>query len=58
MVVTGLRYGEKPLTGCVSASIFDDVGVSFAADIEIGVELGRGRNLPEGMAESIDNMHM
>jgi hypothetical protein len=40
VVVTGLRYGEKPLTGCVSPSIFDDVRVSFVVDIEIGAELG------------------
>jgi hypothetical protein len=46
VVVTGLKYGEKLLTGCVIASISDDVGVSFDADIEIGAELGRGGSLP------------
>jgi hypothetical protein len=52
VVVIGLSYGEKPLTGYVGASVFDEVGVSFDADIEIGVELGRGRSLPEVMTES------
>jgi hypothetical protein len=47
VVVTGLRYGEKPLTGCVSPSIFDDVRVSFVVDIEIGAKLGRGGSLLE-----------
>jgi hypothetical protein len=53
VVVTGLRYGEKPLAGCVSASISDDVGVPLAADIEIGAEFGRGGSLPEVMVESL-----
>jgi hypothetical protein len=52
VVVTRLMYGEKSLMGCVGASISDDVGVSFATDIEVGVELGRGGSLPEVMAES------
>lgn len=42
----------KPIKGCVSASLFDDVRVSFAADIEIGAKLGRGGSLSEVMAES------
>jgi hypothetical protein len=52
VVVTGLRYGETLLKGCVNASIFYDVRVSFAVNIEIGVELGRGRSLPEVSVES------
>lgn len=52
MVVTTLRYGEKPLVGCISASVFDDVGVPLAAAIEIGAEFGRGGSLSEVMAES------
>jgi hypothetical protein len=52
VVVTGLRYGKKLFTGCGSASVSDDIGVSFAADIETGAELGRGRGLPEVMAET------
>jgi hypothetical protein len=35
VVVTWLRYGEKPIMECISASISDDVGVPLAADIEI-----------------------
>jgi hypothetical protein len=52
VVVTGHRYAEKPLVGCVNASVSDDVGVPLAIDIEIGVEFGRGGSLPEAMAES------
>jgi hypothetical protein len=37
---------------CVSASIFDDVGVPLATDIEIGAEFGRDGGLPKVMVES------
>ena len=52
VVVTGLRYGEKSLTGCGSASVSNDVGVPFAADIGIRAELWRGGSLLEAMAKS------
>jgi hypothetical protein len=52
VVVTWLMYGEKLLMGCVNASVSDDVEVSFATDIEVGAELGRGGSLPEAMVES------
>jgi hypothetical protein len=45
-------YGEKTLTGYVSASVSDDVGVSFVADIEIGAELERDGNLRGAMANT------
>jgi hypothetical protein len=51
VVVTGLRYGEKLLMGCIGASIFDDVGVSFATNIESRAKLGRAGSLPEVMAK-------
>jgi hypothetical protein len=38
--------GKILFTGCVSASVLDDVGMSFAADVKVRAELGRGGSLP------------
>jgi hypothetical protein len=32
--------GKSLLTGCVSAPMLGDVGMSFAANVEVGAELG------------------
>jgi hypothetical protein len=35
-------YGKKALTGCVSSTVFYDVGKPSVTDIEGRAELGRG----------------
>jgi hypothetical protein len=44
--------GKSLFMRCVSASMLDDAGMSFAVDVKVGAELGPGRSLPEVMAES------
>jgi hypothetical protein len=44
--------GKSLFTRCVNAFVLGDIRKSFAANVEVEAELGRGESLPEAMVES------